>query len=496
MDRRIKVRGDSVKREQKKVFISYSWTTDTLVDWVRNELATRLMEDGVEVILDQWDLKEGQDIFVFMESMVNDSSIDKVLIICENGYKEKANGRKGGVGTETQIITPKVYSEANQEKFIPIVAERDHDGKDFIPTYMESRKYIDLSNEELYHQNYEQLLRVIFERPANRKPQLGVPPEYIFEDEQINGHKLKSLISEIKKAMFQDNHLKVKTYTIEFKREFINSLEEFKIVDKDDHDSIAQEIENKIDNMLILKNDLINLMEYLITNEALKVDFLMEFFEEFFNQIIEIKSLTEGSYAIIQFDQYKFFIKEVFINVVMILLRHSNFQLLNEFLYSRYWVFNKYKNNGKTGVGFEAFNTYVQALDEIQVLKTGIAYWSYSAVKMTRRLPKNYTSNDFGNTDLILYYISCHKNIDDEVSRVWFPHGYFYSKGKIEMFQRMESKRFFEKIKHLFGVDDQEGFVKLVSALEYPHKGGYPGSFDGIPDINFHIDSESICKYK
>lgn len=46
-----------------------------------------------------------------MESMVQDSSIDKVLIICDKGYKEKADDREGGVGTETQIITPTLYGK-------------------------------------------------------------------------------------------------------------------------------------------------------------------------------------------------------------------------------------------------------------------------------------------------------------------------------------------------------------------------------------------------
>ena len=46
-----------------KVFISYSWTKSDLV----LQVANRLMSHGVEVVLDKWDLKEGQDKYVFME---------------------------------------------------------------------------------------------------------------------------------------------------------------------------------------------------------------------------------------------------------------------------------------------------------------------------------------------------------------------------------------------------------------------------------------------
>lgn len=44
-------------------------------------LAERLMGDGVNVILDVWDLKNGQDKYVFMEQMVEDSEIKKVLSV-------------------------------------------------------------------------------------------------------------------------------------------------------------------------------------------------------------------------------------------------------------------------------------------------------------------------------------------------------------------------------------------------------------------------------
>ena len=50
-----------------KVFISYSWTKSELV----LQVANRLMSHGVEVVLDKWDLKEGQDKYVFMEQCVN-----------------------------------------------------------------------------------------------------------------------------------------------------------------------------------------------------------------------------------------------------------------------------------------------------------------------------------------------------------------------------------------------------------------------------------------
>jgi SEFIR domain len=43
-----------------KTFISYSWTSKDHERWVL-DLATALRDNGVDVILDKWDLREGHD---------------------------------------------------------------------------------------------------------------------------------------------------------------------------------------------------------------------------------------------------------------------------------------------------------------------------------------------------------------------------------------------------------------------------------------------------
>lgn len=143
-----------------KIFISYAWGSSDLV----LELAQRLVSHGVEVVLDKWDLKEGQDKYAFMERCVNDSEITKVLIVCDKEYAQKANDRTGGVGDETVIISSEIYGNMKQEKFIPIIAERDEEGQPYVPTYIKTRIYIDLSDTETYEVEYEKLLRNIYEK--------------------------------------------------------------------------------------------------------------------------------------------------------------------------------------------------------------------------------------------------------------------------------------------------------------------------------------------
>jgi len=145
--------------ENPKVFISYSWSNHQHEEWVIN-LATELRQAGVDVIFDKWDLKEGHDAIAFMEKMVTDPEIKKVIIVSDRVYAQKADSRKGGVGTETQIISKEIYDRVEQDKFVVVIAEKDENGKPYLPAYYKSRVYIDLSEPDSYTENFERLWEI------------------------------------------------------------------------------------------------------------------------------------------------------------------------------------------------------------------------------------------------------------------------------------------------------------------------------------------------
>ncbi|MGH1040399.1 SEFIR domain-containing protein [Bacillus wiedmannii] len=157
-----------------KVFISYSWSSEKHKEWVL-DLATKLMaESGVDVILDRWHGVVGHDRFKFMEESIKVA--DKVLVICDKTYCEKANGRLGGVGTETIIITPNVYSDTRQEKFIPISLEVEH-GEYLLPDFFKSRFAL-VWNFDNVIESYGDLERLIWEKPLLKPPVRGKKPNF------------------------------------------------------------------------------------------------------------------------------------------------------------------------------------------------------------------------------------------------------------------------------------------------------------------------------
>lgn len=159
-----------VFEDKPNVFISYAWGDEYHQNWVK-KFADILIDNGINVILDQYDIGLGDRIPHFMEQAV--SKVDKVLIICTPEYKQKADKREGGVGYEEHIISSELMT-GKESKFIPILKAGDE--RRSVPICLAGKKYYDLSNaENLSYSDVEELILVgIFDK--KQKPPIGACP--------------------------------------------------------------------------------------------------------------------------------------------------------------------------------------------------------------------------------------------------------------------------------------------------------------------------------
>jgi len=153
------------------VFISYSHDCDEHRDWVYR-LACRLVESGVEVVLDQWDIQLGSNIMKFMEKGLTNS--DRVLVVCTDNYNKKSNDGFGGVGYEKNILTAELFSDQDTNKFIPCIRGVTTGLK--TPVCLGGRAYIDFTDAAKFDSNLKQLLHELFGVPLRPKPALGKSP--------------------------------------------------------------------------------------------------------------------------------------------------------------------------------------------------------------------------------------------------------------------------------------------------------------------------------
>jgi len=162
---------------QPKVFISYSHDSEEHKDWVL-QLATRLRSNGVDVILDRWNLKLGSDVASFMERELSKSN--RIICVCSDNYVKKVNEGKGGAGYEKQIITAEYITDQNTNWVIPLIKNNLGDKK--TPTFLAGRLYIPFDEPLMYDTKYEELLRDLLDEPILPIPPIGENPFQTIKD--------------------------------------------------------------------------------------------------------------------------------------------------------------------------------------------------------------------------------------------------------------------------------------------------------------------------
>ena len=140
--------------QKKKLFISYGWEDNEHCKWVRS-LANRLSE-FFDVSIDA-KVPYGEELNAFMEQMITVS--DRVLLILTPTYKIKADSRQNGVGYESVLISTELYRNQGTHKFIPII--RKGNVKESYPTYLGTRKGLDMTKNELFDSSFADLVEDI-----------------------------------------------------------------------------------------------------------------------------------------------------------------------------------------------------------------------------------------------------------------------------------------------------------------------------------------------
>lgn len=471
----------------KKVFISYCWTTPEHEKWVL-DLAERLENATVDVILDKWDLKPGHDTYSFMEKMVTDTTVDKVLIICDKGYKEKADNRAGGVGVETRIITPEVYASVTQEKFIPIIVECEPENfYAYVPVYVKGILGIDMTSHDKFGTSFEELMRCICDKPRYTRPAKGNIPSFLLDDKTKITIALKMKNEEISKLIDRDRKNEILFVANEFKDEFMSELEKYKIKENSKENCIKYFDEMKIirDEYLI---NIVNLIKVLSDEEL--VDYIVEFFEEIYTFREFDRSGVCNDFEI---GHYSLLIHEMFLWTNTLLFNYKRYQVIADILESKYFVDTSYGENKKeSGCFYDEkciINRYrTEDMDRV----------SLDADKLIERCYFNNHNykEDLVITDLMIYYA---KKINKKAGERWFPKLYIYlpEYKKIKALEKLYSKKYFDKVKCIFGIDtDKEFRIRVKEVFTDMNMKGYSNSWSRIPNLINEINLELIASEK
>ncbi|MGI4735831.1 MAG: toll/interleukin-1 receptor domain-containing protein [Janthinobacterium lividum] len=453
-----------------KIFISYSWNPPQHKERVI-ELAKRLQSDGVDVILDVWDLAPGQDKNVFMEQTVSNPAIKRVLLVCNQDYQRKADGRQGGVGTESLIMSQEVYAHADQTKFIPLVFEVDENGKACVPTFIHSRIYFDLREGEHYEDSYEQLIRNIFDKPVHRKPPLGIRPAYLGEDASmplLTGRRVEAL-----KRAFLDNRPSAPLLVKDYYATFLKALAEFEPSDREvTIQNFIEWTEARIEALRPLRDDFV---AFLDTYLAVSITFDLAALHDFLEQLVTyldaktVQTYNPSQLGSTRFDYLRFFAYELALYLASALLKAEKFDVLAEVLSDRFIVVRPQQQI--IDYDFGVMSAYNATLNQHKNETLEMRRTSVVGDTIKHRATGSYSFEELKQADLVLYY--CHEvagfTPGSSHQDLWRAETAAYNTYDVPVFAKVISTRYYEKIKVLFDGMSKEELTQRVREMEQDH---------------------------
>lgn len=476
------------KIETPKVFISYAWGSKEYQDKVL-AFVSQLRGDGVDTVYDKFDLTEGNDTYAFMENCVRDKSITNVLMLLDPIYAKKADEHSGGVGTETQIISAKVYQETTQDKFIPVIMERDEYGNVCKPIYLQGRLHFDLSMPEEYDDTYKRLVKTLYGEEIYIKPELGKKPSWV---EKPIAFSTKSVVIYDSLRKMQNDKIRRESFVIfldEISGRIISFLQQYQEsnLKNEKYDEIYSSTEPiKTDFLLLISNS-----SYIDDNYKA----VMNFFEDIINVLPTNFSIGK--------EIVRVFIHELFLYTIAYFIKNKNYSVVGDILGKTYFNQRQY-TNGTSADGFNIF--YSESchinFDKAVCERDDEKYYSGTAKYWISNINTEFcTKIQFVLADLICFNYSVYGR--DYISEwLWFPITYIYentynsSIGGIA--KRMISREYLQEILPLFGYDKVDDFIAKFKSVEESAQNicrdyRYSGAYQSAPLLCHFIKAEQIA---
>ena len=429
-----------------KVFISYSWSSPGHQARIR-QWAEQLVNDGVDVVLDVWALKEGDDKYAFMERMITDEFVTHVLVFSDSAYAAKADAREAGVGTESQIISREVYSRAQQSKFLPVVCEFDDSAEPFLPTFLKSRIWIDFSSPEAANDNWEQLIRVLYGKPAYEKPTLGQTPTYVTTDVSVPANPAGVKFAALRQAIVQEKR-GLKTYRQDFLDACCSYADTLRIRTRPDVASMGQRVLEDCGKLKLVRDQIVDWV--LMESAANSSDEFGEALISLLERLLELKSRPPEvtSWNDTWFEAHRVFAYETFLYVVAALLKTDSFDSLHLIFTNHYLL----PETEASGMGrFETFQAFYGYSETLQILASEGRRLHAPAAELIKR-QADRTDLPFAvvmQAELLVLMM-----VFITESRRWYPQTLHYSShsGSFPFFVRAARHRDFMKLAKITGV--------------------------------------------
>lgn len=444
-----------------KVFLSYSWTSYDHQQWVIG-LAKDLMAHNVHPVMDTWDLRTGDDSIKFMERMVNDKTVTKVLILSDKKYAERANDREGGVGTETQIISPELYGQAESRKFALGVCERDEKGKPYMPTYYKGRIYIDFSDESKYVDEFEKLLRWIHDKHAEERPaEYGPSPSFLLDKSSIDLGT--AMYARRATDAFRTGKAQAIGSFSEYLETLATHLDRLKITREQGKEFDEQVVES-FAAFKPYRDEFVEVISVTMrhSNEPAVGAALHRFFERIYVYNERPQNFS-GTYQTNDFDNFRLICRELFLLTNTVAIKLQRFDLAHALLDRDYYL------PAMSGGTMYPYGVLAREVESMEYRRRRLSSRRANLIAdmlLERTDGTSLSRDEVMQADFFLY-LKAH--LKDE--HRWHPATHVYAGGMhraFELFARAGAKSYWDRLALLLGVKDLEKFkAQMISMRQY-----------------------------
>ncbi len=449
----------------KKVFISYAWSNQSRVI----SIVEKLRSNGVDTVFDLQDFKHGTDKYQFMESSVNDPSVDYILVFSSKEYARKANAREGGVGEEAQILSKEAY-DLSKNKVQVILLEREVDQSECLPTYLDTKKYFDFSKPEREEFEFEQLIRFIYDKPLYKKTALGPIPAFL-DEEKVDLYPLREELSRLP----------------------IGSVRRFsRFIDE-----VTKKILETISDNDINENNYLTYYNQLQSIRMLCVDYAIRYYEnggnisDFSIRLIEcvVNCCPLGSPEV-KIDLIYSLTHELLVCMVALTLYYEELEETKAILANKYSVNSPYRE-GTTFVTYTDLYHHSRYFEFVNKKENRNLINLQAEQMIAHTQYPHITQDTLSTADLIMHHL---RPILSSRKDYWFPLLYTYFKGGIKMWGKLESKTYCEYFKKIFSIDE-ERLIDIITNNPYGDSIKHERSWwKSAPWINEFIDVRKIGK--
>ena len=392
-----------------KVSLLHFHPTGQPSEWIK-KLASQLIAAGIDVQLDAWELKLGQDVYAYKEKAINNPFYKHVLLVFDEAYYNRVQAGTAEKQLETQLTRMEIYQDVKQTRIIPIVhLKQEH--KNLLPLSIRSRHFLDFSN---YENAQLHLLHTIYQ--VSSKPDLGNTPVNL-EPFYFSAAPYLDIIQQQPTRINQQGRL--------FFEDFLAKMRQVS------------------GNYEYLKTAWKEFLEY-VSIKDLEPSFNAGSLIECLEELGKMKQEEERE------ENFSLVVHELFLMAIAIGFKARNFSFLGNLLQGNY-IGVQAENSS-----FVVFNVWsATALSQWKIERAGAI-----TEQLQQQMTPHFSIEQLVEADLLCHYIALMKQ------QTWIPFFAPYIKATtypISWLKKLSIKKFFHKTKQLYGVEQEKDFEKSMN---------------------------------